>query len=150
MEGLKICRPNLQWSLGTFLWFARPDALLVEGHILCKRIKVESWLKTGGRWMDLSDVVSDGGRRRQCELVQNSFHTFTPQITDRSSMVSSLIDGTMRVTEKMRVKRRWSILPLSGSCTDGSAATTFAVPPGVSKPLYKVAGKRTADGDDIL
>lgn len=49
-------------------------------------------------------------------------------------MVSSLVDGTMRVTGKMRVKKRWSILPLSGSCTDGSAATAFAVP-GVSKDL---------------
>lgn len=40
----------------------------------------------------------------------------------------------MGVTGKMRVKGQWGILPLSGSYTDGSAASAFAVP-GVCENL---------------
>jgi hypothetical protein len=39
MGGFKTYRRNLRWSLGTFLWFARPEVLLVEDPIFVQENK---------------------------------------------------------------------------------------------------------------
>ncbi len=57
-----------------------------------------------------------------------------------------MVDGTMGVTGKVKVKRWWSILPLSGNRRDVKASSTFAVHgPGNSEDEVCMSSLKTGE-----